>query len=177
MYRLILLNVAVILLFTIPAFAQTGASLTLPMNVNVSPQDTVIVPMMLTTDSLLTGAQIVIDFDSTKLKFVELLPGNDITGFSVTADNALNFPPSVPGKNKNVMLTISANETNSISGQNRELVQIKWDLWRVFHAVRQTHGLTSSAQRYGAPTVIHLELRLRLFSSSTIKLENSLASL
>ncbi len=120
-----ILSLVLILLNIGPAYAQTRAIYTLPSEVNVLPKDSLEIPLTLTTDSLVTNAQIIVEFDSTKLKFVDVLPGNDINGFAVIADKALTFPPSVYSKNKNVKITVSANEIATISGENLELVRIK----------------------------------------------------
>jgi len=125
MNRYLFLCLALIFLCITPAYAQTGATLTLPSDINVSPKDSLTIPLTLTTDSLISNAQVVIEFDTTKLKFIDLLPGTDLTGFSVTADPALTFPPSIYSKNKNVMITIASNETATISGENLELARIK----------------------------------------------------
>lgn len=126
MNRFKLLSFALILLGIVPAFAQTSAILTLPSGVNVSPKDSVTIPITLTTDSLISKAQVIIEFDSTKLKFIDVLPGKDMIGFTITSDQNLAFPPSVYGKNQNVMITISAHETATISGNNLEVTRIKW---------------------------------------------------
>jgi len=62
-------------------------------------------------------------------------------------------------------------DTNRSTGMSRGSPNLK------FVGERLHRSPVSSAQRCGAPTVIYLELQLRLFSSSTLKLENSLVSL
>ncbi len=126
MNRFKLLSIVLILLCIIPAFAQTSAILTLPSGVNASPKDSVTIPLTLTTDSLITNAQVIAEYDSTKLKFIDVLTGNDMAGFTITADQNLAFPPSVYGKNRNLMISVSANETSTISGNNLEVARIKW---------------------------------------------------
>ena len=93
MKRFTYLSLFVVLLSVGRAYAQTDAVLSLPTEVNVSPNDSLEISLKLTTDSLITSAQITIEFDSTKLKFVDIAPGNGINGFSISAEPD-PFPPT-----------------------------------------------------------------------------------
>ena len=118
----------VLLVFIAPLYSQTVTTVSLPINIKVSHGETVETPLLITTDSLLIGAHIVLEYDSTKIKFVNALPGNDIAGFSLSSETKLSFAPSANGSNQNVLISISSNDTSTISGSNQEPARINWSV-------------------------------------------------
>ena len=118
----------VLLVFIAPLYSQTVTTVSLPMNIMASPGETVETPLLITTDSLLIGAHIVLEYDSTKIKFVNALPGNDIAGFLLSSETKLSFAPSVAGSNQNVLISISSNDTSTIFGNSQELARIFWSV-------------------------------------------------
>ncbi|MCU0644559.1 MAG: hypothetical protein MUC94_09885, partial [bacterium] len=69
--------------FVIPLYGQTEATLTLPRNITVSPGDSIVTPLHLSTDSSIIASQIVLEYDSTKVKFINAALGKNVAGFSI----------------------------------------------------------------------------------------------
>jgi hypothetical protein len=112
--------------FVIPLYGQTEATLTLPRNITVSPGDSIVTPLHLSTDSSIIASQIVLEYDSTKVKFINAALGKNVAGFSIETEKNFPIAFSNTGLNQNVLLKISGMDTNKISGNEFEFFQIKW---------------------------------------------------
>ncbi len=106
--------------------SQTGfdskAILALP-TLGSAPGANIAVPINVSTDSLITIGQFVVDYDSTVLSYQSLRIGPQLTGFNALANSKLPFPASSPGTNKNVLVQIFASDpSKGFTGANREVV-------------------------------------------------------
>ncbi len=108
--------------------AQPDATLTLPSDLSSSPGSIIETPILLSTDSLISQAQLALDYDSTKLAFIEALPGNAVSGFAVSSNTDLIFPPASPGSNKNVQVSLVAENSNFISGAEIAVINVRWQV-------------------------------------------------
>ena len=115
-----------ILIFVVPLYSQTKATLSFPTNIEVSPGDSLAIPLLLSTDSSVIASQIILEYDSTKVKFVNAALGKDVSGFSIETEKNFPIAFSNTGLNQNVLIKISGMDTNKISGNEFEFFQIKW---------------------------------------------------
>ncbi len=86
-------------------------------NVEAGLTDTVVIALKLSTELELGFAQMVVEFDSTVLKFIGVDSGADASGFSLITNADLPFEPIGSGVNDNVLVQLSG--TSAISGQNQ----------------------------------------------------------
>ena len=104
---------------------SSPAKITLP-DTFAAYQDTIFIPLMVTTDSSIGLAQFVIDYDSSVARFISARSGEDVPEFSILVQSELGFPPENPELNKNVLVQLNGGGTNFFSGQNREIVQLEF---------------------------------------------------
>ncbi|MFQ5641294.1 MAG: T9SS type A sorting domain-containing protein [bacterium] len=87
------------------------------------------VPVFVSTDSAISLAQFVVEFDST---VIAVLPsagqiGSGVTGFTITNRNTeLPFSPTRIGTNKNLLVQISGGGNNSFSGDSLEVLELNF---------------------------------------------------
>jgi len=96
---------------------------------SVSPQslpadNSISIPVKVSTDSLLGFVQVVIDYDNTVLQFIEAKPGKDAAGFNLQVNSALPFKPSTQKTNANVLTQISS-INQSVTGKDMEVVILR----------------------------------------------------
>ena len=126
MNRSVLSTVFLLLLTVSFAHAQSSASLRLPSNIEILPDDTLVTPLTLSTDSLISAALITFEYDSMMLEFIDARAGQDIPGYSISFNKNLNFKPSSSGKNKNVQIKITSSGSTPVTSQNIELAKLNW---------------------------------------------------
>jgi hypothetical protein len=85
--------------------------------------DTLTIPLHVSTESLLSLGQVVVEYDSTLLQFVEALPGTATAGFTLITNTGLSFGPSTPGMNENVLVQVSGPGT--FSGSDQEIILLR----------------------------------------------------
>lgn len=107
------------LVFTVPTFAQK-ATLMLPM-VKAEVSQVIAVSVTVTTDSLLTFAQFVVEYNANVLRFDHAENGGDAVGFALLVQPNLPFSPTALGTNANVLAQISSAAQN-IFGSKRVAV-------------------------------------------------------
>jgi len=89
------------------------------------PADQIIeIPIIVSTDSMLGFAQVVVDYDGAVLEFVDARIGADAAGFSLQINSNLPFAPTAQNTNKNVLAQIS-NINNTITGNARQAVVLR----------------------------------------------------
>jgi len=107
---------------------QSDASLKLPADVTVSPGTVLEIPLLVTTDSLITSALITVDFDSTKLTFLGASASASFPGATVTSDGALTFPSVRIGSNANAQVEMMAEPLNPVTGVEVEMIILRWQV-------------------------------------------------
>ncbi len=89
--------------------------------------DTIFIPIIVSTDSMIGVAQFVIDYDSTIVTFLGADIGPDISGFTIETQYALPFPPSsTPETNKNLLVQLNGGGTNFFSGENQRVALLNF---------------------------------------------------
>ncbi|NOZ62629.1 MAG: S8 family serine peptidase, partial [Calditrichaeota bacterium] len=89
--------------------------------------DTILIPITVTTDSMIGVAQFVIDYDSTVVEFLGADIGSDIAGFTHEVQTELPFPPSsMPETNNNFLVQLNGGGTNFFSGQNQQVALLSF---------------------------------------------------
>ena len=84
------------------------------------------VPIYISTESSISGAQFTVEYDKEVMKFHSASPGRDAGGFSITQqNNNPPFPPNNAELNKNVLVRISGGG-NSISGTQQEILLLRF---------------------------------------------------
>ncbi len=88
-----------------------------------APGANIAVPINVSTDSLITIGQFVVDYDSTVLNYQSVRIEPQLTGFNALANSKLPFPASSSGTNKNILVQIMASDpSKGFTGANREVV-------------------------------------------------------
>lgn len=111
--------------FCAPAFAQK-AIITLP-SLEAEVAELVTVPVTVTTDSLISFAQFVVEYDANVLRFDHVENGKDAAGFTLLAQPDLPFPSATPGTNENVLAQVSS-AAQHISGNGRVAVNFYFEV-------------------------------------------------
>ncbi len=86
-------------------------------------------PLQISTDSTITFAQFIVEFDSTVVSPLTSLVevGDDAAGFTLGNINAaLPFPPTATGANKNMLIQISGGGDTFFSGDSIEVLRLKF---------------------------------------------------
>ncbi|MGH7601897.1 MAG: cohesin domain-containing protein, partial [bacterium] len=92
-----------------------------------APGANIAVPIDVSTDSLITIGQFVVEYDSTVLNYQSVQIGLQLTGFNAVANSKLPFPVSASGTNKNILVQIIASDpSKGFTGANREVVVLNF---------------------------------------------------
>lgn len=113
------------LLCTSIGFSQTMATLSLP-NTSAVYGETIVIPIIVSTNSTIGLAQIVVEFDSTILQFQKAVLGKDIQNFQLLTQPTLPFSTSASETNKNVLVQLSGGGMNSFTGQDKEVAELEF---------------------------------------------------
>lgn len=106
---------------------QHLAQITLPELNGTFNNDTLLIPISMSTDSSIGLAQFTMEYDSTVLQFISAQIGADAGGFVISAiNNNLPFSPINEGMNNNVLIQINGGGTGTIYGENQELLVVKF---------------------------------------------------
>ncbi|MFC1731113.1 SUMF1/EgtB/PvdO family nonheme iron enzyme [candidate division KSB1 bacterium] len=103
-------------------------ALTIP-DTSANAGETIGIPIRMTapTGVSIGIVQFVIDYNSDVLEFQSATVGAGATGFQVANVNTnLPFSPSTSGTNENVLVQVSGGGTNSITGENKEVVKLNF---------------------------------------------------
>lgn len=85
-------------------------------------RDTLMIPIIVSTDSAIGLAQFVVDFDSTVADFIGAQVGPNASNFTIEIQPDLPFPPSTfPATNKNILIQISGGGSRFFTGQNQQV--------------------------------------------------------
>ncbi|MFZ5519420.1 MAG: FlgD immunoglobulin-like domain containing protein [Candidatus Zhuqueibacterota bacterium] len=107
---------------------QIDASLKFPSNLSVSPGVVIEIPLLVTTDSLISSVLITLDYDSTKVIFLGASAGASFPGATVTGNGSPAFPPTTTGTNKNAQAEIFAEPSNPVTGAEVEMITLRWQV-------------------------------------------------
>ncbi len=120
------------------ALSQPAAKLSIP-RVFAGVDQTISVPIIVSTDSLIGLAQIVIEYDSTKIQLAtpRVTIGTQLQSFTISAINDhLPFAPKSAGTNQNLLIQISGGGGNSFQGEKLDLARLH------FHTTASLHDST-----------------------------------
>lgn len=95
--------------------------------VKVEASQMITVPVTVTTDTLITFAQFVVEYNANALRFDHAENGRDATGFTLLVQPNLPFPPAAPGTNKNVLAQISS-AAQFLSGSGKVAVNLYFNV-------------------------------------------------
>lgn len=106
-------------------FSEIKATLNLPiMNANVG--ETIDVPIIVSTDEIISFAQFVVEYNSSALNFISADPGSDASNFDLTTNSDLPYEPTGEGVDENVLTQLVGGITNTFTGQAREVIVLKF---------------------------------------------------
>jgi len=89
--------------------------------------DTLLVPILVSTDSAIGLAQFVVDYNGDVAQYIGAHLGSDAPGFSMLDNPEPPFPPSTfPEINKNLLVQISGAGTRFFTGQNKQVVLLSF---------------------------------------------------
>ncbi len=92
------------------------------------PSQMIKIPVSVSTDSSISVAQFVIDYDSTVIDFQSAEVGSGAAGFGIIQNSQLPFNPSTEGANANVLVQVSGAGTNYFTGENVEVVLLTFHI-------------------------------------------------
>ncbi|MGH7454323.1 MAG: hypothetical protein ACRENG_23410, partial [bacterium] len=106
-----------------PANAQPEATLAIPAGLVGFPDDTLVVPVFVSTAQAISQAQVVIEFDAKDFAFINATVGPDAPGFFVVQTLV---HPSIPiktsGATENVLVQIAGSGAQTFSGNDRNVM-------------------------------------------------------
>jgi hypothetical protein len=90
---------------------------------SAAPDDTILIPIIVSSDSAFGFAQFVVDYDSTILTFLDATVGDSVSNFTIFTNPNLPFEPTNSESNKNVLIQVSS-VTNSFTGEAQEVAAL-----------------------------------------------------
>ncbi len=112
--------------------AKVGWSveLRLPADQIILPDSTLKIPIKVTTNSNISLAQFVVEYDSTIISYQNAEIGSGVNGFQITGENTnLPFEAFNPNTNKNLLLQIASSDgDSSFTGDEIDVVLLNFDV-------------------------------------------------
>ncbi|MBN1153914.1 T9SS type A sorting domain-containing protein [candidate division KSB1 bacterium] len=144
---------------------QEVSKLSLNPKSNVSPGSRVSLPLIFTSDSLMSAIEFTLTYDSTMLAVIGYDDGKDLPdGFTISIDTVIQVSPPLNSFHQFIHVSIMGDGKNSLSGRNLELVNL--DI-RIL-------GLRGSASLNFIPETVWMEtIHSRRFGGDAIKLSNA----
>ena len=111
------------------SFTIEGQILDLSVDLELPPAtvqygDTLQTVVRARSDNAISYAQLVLEYDSTLLQFIDAAPGADAASLSLLVNSSLPFQPSTAGFDANVLLQLSG--SGSFSGPDQDILVIRW---------------------------------------------------
>ncbi len=103
--------------------SQHKAAITLP-DITSAPATVISLPVEVSTDSVVTLAQFVIDYDTTALRLDSVTVGADVCDFSMMINDSLPFAPSLPNAVNVLVQVCASNPAIGFSGDTAEVARL-----------------------------------------------------
>jgi len=131
MFPRLVTSAAVLALVSGAAWGVTPtATLRMVPSVVVGPPGSIVdVPIQISTPDQISVVRVTVEYNSNAATFVSAQVGSGAPGFTIPAFNPnLPFPPRTPGTNDNVLVFLMSSSSGSITGNNRELLVLRFRL-------------------------------------------------
>ncbi|KAA3613894.1 MAG: T9SS C-terminal target domain-containing protein [Calditrichaeota bacterium] len=131
--------------------------------------DTVTIPIILSTEMDISFAQMVVEYDSTVLKFITAENGTDAAGFSLLTNTNLPFSPSGYDVNDNILIQLS--DAGVITGIDQQVAVLKFfAIGLVNGAAPLLFDMTNGKTSFTSSTTIELEPEQIAFQNGAISI-------